>query len=163
MSKPHLESIESILEAAKSYGRFGLFEISSLSYYPTDRVADLIMQNVYGVNRDEGIFASQRYNERKKQGQHLIDPSTPLQWSRSEGTFLYLIDGEVERGLLDIKSIESPDPRVNLSIISANALFSHQHQIESVGIPQGVREGNYNAIFYTIDQDGSKWSIHCRR
>lgn len=163
MTESHLERIESLLEPAQSTGRFGLFTISALSYYPIDRVRNLVMRNVYEVGLEDGLSQSKRYHERKREKKFLIDLNQPLRGASIEGTFLYLLDGETERGFLDIKHIDCGEPRVNLSIISANALFPHTHQIESVGIPVSAPSPNYKTTFYTVDQDGSKWSIHCRK
>ena len=127
----------SLLESLQGrIGQFVSLPITDLSYYPTDEVQDRIKLAVCGkIPR----FA----------------PHVPLHGTcKVSGTFtLFLPAQEPPYGMMDLRSIHNTKhPDINLSIVSPIARMPHRLHLTEWG-------NQYS--FYAIDEEGSKWSIHC--
>lgn len=152
------QSIDVLLEAAEHSGRFGRFVLDNASYYPSARVQEQISQNLFGISSKEGLMYSERAREMRKRSGFspimLID--RPLAHTPVEGEFLLLYRDGLYLGILDIGRVMHKEfPEVNLSVISSRALSPHYHQVTDFSV-----EGR--AHIYTVDEDGSNWSLRCK-
>ncbi|MFH0969450.1 MAG: hypothetical protein V1804_02995 [Patescibacteria group bacterium] len=138
-------------------GKFGRFQLNSVSYYPVKKVINRIMLNVYGVDLKEGLYSSEKYNREEKEGCRHIDVSVPMSHCAVEGEFILLIpQDEPACGLLDIRMIKHRRADVNLSIVSPSALMPHLlHVVRGAACAE-------RSLFVVVDQDGSTWTLHCK-
>jgi hypothetical protein len=146
------DDLRIILHCAFSSGHFGRFKINNISYYPSVKQYDKLASILY----DNDL---RKFLEKADSGE-AINAGRPLAHTDVIGEFLFLPEYKVHRGILLIENIiQTIDPRMNTSIISANAFYPHYHQITDIGFS---REGNDKRVsFYTVDLDRSTWSIHC--
>lgn len=156
------QTIDKFFSRARESGEFGIFPVFGLSYYPTKRIQKRILLNVYGTDGFEGGYAnSERYIEREKQGLRRIIPEFQLNFDDGnietlDADFIFLKQGDVYQGILDVRKLFSKNDRdINLSLISDRALAPHKHKVTE------FKDTGFVHI-YTIDDDGSNWSIHCR-
>ena len=124
-----------------------VYVLESVSYYPTERLLDRIWNTVYGPNRE-------RLREVSKKDTRLL--TSGFSHVGVEGQFFLLDDGSSLIGVLDINRFsKSEHPLVNVTLFSDRAFWPHYHTV------QDINDDNL-AHIYTIDEDRSNWSLHCK-
>lgn len=147
------DRIDELLKSAYSSGKFGMFRLDNVSYYPAARVQDKICWNIYGKSSKEAYGQSDAYREMEKRSDARNPPNIdrPLAHTDVEGDFFLLYQEDVYCGILNIRRINDKIfPELNISIISGNALYPNKHVVKRFS----------NTSIYTIDEDGSSWSLH---
>ena len=153
--KPLTEAtLEEVFATAYEKGTFGdipfaRFAISDLSYYPGDRIKNVLSR----INHKLVDFGTVDFAPIS----HMPNP-------KIDGHFL-LMGNEISAvGFLYVNSIETfmadgtPTGRDYLSLASARAFAPFPHAIHNIG-----NVGRGHISIYSEDCDGSNWSIHIGR
>jgi len=110
--------------AEKVTGSYVSVALRSVSYYPVDKVIRRIVQSIYGVDLQDGLYSSEKFHQDEKNKISSINLSSPLSPGTAEGYFiLFLPVGKPAWGLMDIQKVRSYRPDINLSLISPLALM----------------------------------------
>lgn len=162
-----LVSADGLIARASESGEFGIFPVIAISYYPTDRIRDRISFALY--NHEYAGFAStESYanleREFKAKRTSPINPTRialdNMGVTTLDADFTFYKQGSLSFGRLDVRRLfDEKNPQVNIALFSDRALFPYRHNIRDFG---WGREQGGNVHIYTLDEDGSKWSIHCR-
>jgi hypothetical protein len=152
---PHTtqQMVEGLGEALM--GSYYLFEIKDVTYHPSKQVQDQIRDSIYGISPSGHFFSPKYVDETSSKIAH-VNFSRPLDHNSAEGDFyLFLPKKGTAFGMMDLRSLSSSRPDVNLSIVSPRALMPYRLNITG-------DNHNFNT-FYAVDSDGSNWSIHSKR
>ena len=142
--------------AEKVTGSYVSVALRSVSYYPVDKVIRRIVQSIYGVDLQDGLYSSEKFHQDEKNKISSINLSSPLSPGTAEGYFiLFLPVGKPAWGLMDIQKVRSYRPDINLSLISPLALMPHPLHVVHGGFY------DHKSQFSVVDKDGSQWTLHC--
>ncbi len=160
--------IKEILEKAKEVGQHGIFPVFSLSYYPVAAVVENITHKLglaFSKMEDKTI-EELLMNDMALHAPTLLlggPPFTPFlklgdfSNNRSEAYFTFYTQGDLYHGVLDIRGIHNPNiPKMDVSIIPTVALSPFGHKIDRY-----VLQKAGHVTFYTLDENGSRWSLYC--
>ncbi|MEI6849528.1 MAG: hypothetical protein WCK29_00670 [archaeon] len=145
---------QKVIELNGNRGTFARFQLHNVSYYPTEKIQQRVAQVIYDVDLvGKSLLESELYQRMKDEKRNPISLVYPFSHTKVEGEVLLLNDTSgLVVCLLDIKRILDRDyPERNLTVISQNALAPNYHQVVDVGETGSI---------YTVDKDGSKWSLH---
>lgn len=157
-----------LLEKAKEVGRYGIFPVFSLSYYPVSAVVENISHKLGLAFSKPG---DKTMEELLMNDIFLYGPTLPLGGppfrpslklgdfsnNRSEAYFTFYTQRDLYHGVLDIRGIHNPNiPKMDVSIIPTVALSPFGHKIDRY-----VLQKAGHVTFYTLDENGSRWSLHC--
>lgn len=154
MAKKNIE----IKDAKAFEGRFGIFSLDNVSYYPSQKVKEVIALNIYDVDLEkDGLCRSKKWNEEEAEGIEQINLMSPLHHCDVEGeALIFLPEDGSAWGFMDLKRVISDRADINLSIVSRAALIPHKLNIIQGGVYKK------EAFFSVIDCDGSEWTLHCK-
>ena len=160
--------IKELLERAQDVGQYGIFPVFSLSYYPVAAVVENISHKLglaFSRPGDKTVEELLR-NDIWLHAPTLLlggPPFTPFlklgdfSNNRSEAYFTFYRQRDLYYGVLDIKGIHNPNiPKMDVSIIPTVVLSPFRHTIDRY-----ILQKAGHVTFYTLDENGSKWSVHC--
>ncbi len=133
-------------------GQYATFRLNDVSYYPRERAQERLRVAIYGLEHT----TSHKWNEEYASGRSHVHFPSPFGHDKSAaGSFILFFpaDGNLY-GMMDMRSLHTRRPDVNLSIVPPTALAPNRLHI--VG-------WNGDSTFYGVDEEGSNWSIHCTR
>ena len=151
--------INKLLKKAKEVGQYGIFPVSSLSYHPVVVVRENISHK---LGLDFSRLGDKTIDNFEINGIILYADELVLDLGGSsknylEANFTFYRQGDLYRGVLDIRGIHNPDfLEINVSLIPTVALSPFGHKIDNYLLQKAG-----NVTFYTLDENGSKWSINC--
>jgi hypothetical protein len=139
-------------------GLFAKFPISSISYYPTQEAHNKMMSRALGCDfKQTGLSGSEHYQRMNEEDRRaVLQLCLGLSADQVEGEFTLFNNEDKYFGMLEIRKIVAKQQFINASLISENALMPHTHHVTEFGCGGGP-----GPHIYTLDDDHSRWSIHC--
>ena len=131
-------------------GAFAKFEVTDVSYYPTEPVQERVKEMIYGHHEMGHVYTSKWKNEER----HVFFDRPLGNHCPAEGIFLlFLPPDRPAYGMMHLRRLlHKSRTDINLSIVSPLAVAPHLLHLEDWG---------NDISFYVVDEEGSKWSIHC--
>ncbi len=157
MPKESARYLEEFLSTVRTSGLYAIFQLKDVSYMPTSSAHENLGKRM--IQKASGLDEKSYKALTECLGNEPRIKFTRLAHCNANGIFVYMMNAYgSKQGFLHINEL-TPDTEIrkflDVSMISPQALFPKMHKVNE------ARVDSSRADFYTQDEEGSEWSIHC--